>query len=681
MNQLVEKVQRSLVAVAYISLVFMLFEFALPSYADVSVSGPSQSPADPILNPQTGSVDIDYTFTLTTTTAVPSLTLDILQDTAQAQVSASSSFTVISSTNSACSSDGSVFCSNLPVGATTLVLRITAQSTNQVSFTTSASCVNQDQSTCNVSSVNFLMQARLPQAGTFQFSQTAYMVKESAGTASIQVNRTGGADGVVTVAVATQASRASNAAVAGKDYTAVNQTLTFNAGETQQSFNVQILPNSVAEGQKELLLALSNPSAGATVGQTATLTISDLTGLTSASGLTSNQLAVAQALDIACSSASGALANRCLELSTLSNGDLKNALDQIAPGALFSEGAQAIQVSQIQMLNLRNRLNVVRTPGAGQEFGDLNLNYLGKKVPLGSIGKMLMKQGGSAGEENDTPWGVFANGKINVGKQDKENTLDPGFDFKGQNITFGVDYRRNEKIVLGGAMGYAKSNVDIGQNRGKVDIDAWYFSHYGNWYPFEALYVDWVASVGKANYDAERSIKYTGFSSIADSTTSGRQYSVSFSVGSDISKQAWQLGSYARLDWARSTIYSFSETGGDGLGLHVGDQEAKQNTFVLGGKASRSISWSRGVIIPGLFVEAAHEFQNDPRKVTSSFVAVSGTNFTVLTTKPDANYFNYGINLVSVFTQGRSAFFNMQGVAGLDGRTSYVFEAGGRFEF
>ncbi|HET8708044.1 MAG TPA: autotransporter domain-containing protein, partial [Pseudomonadales bacterium] len=531
---------------------------------------------------------------------------------------------------------------------------------------------------------NFSLQARTPVPGTFEFGASSYTVKEESGKATILVNRTNGTDGVASVTVSTQVSRASNAATPNQDFIPLNQPLTFAAGESQKSVEVDVVQDAVQEGEEVVQLVFSNPSAGASVGANATLTITDATGFSASSGLSQNQAAVATALDQACPTASGALAQRCAELVGLNESELKNALDQIAPGALFGEGSQAMQITQVQLLNLRNRLNVVRMPNGQHQLGNLNLDVRGEMVPLASIGRMVMDQGGSAGEEDssaNSPWGVFVNGRLNVGRKDARNNLDPGFKFENQNITFGADYRRSDKLVLGGAIGYATSNTDIGRDRGSLDMGAWYVSQYGNWYPVEALYVDWVATVGKADYDSVRKIAYSGFSSSADSNTDGKQYSVSVSLGSDVANGAWQWGSYARLDWAKATIDPFSERGGDGLALSIAEQQTRQNTFVLGAKASRAISWRRGVIIPGVFLEGAHELQDASRKVTASFVENAASEFSVETSRPDANYFNYGFNLVSVFTQGRSAFFNVQGVAGMDGRTSYVYEAGGRFEF
>jgi hypothetical protein len=110
-------------------------------------------------------------------------------------------------------------------------------------------------------------------AGTMQFALSDLTVDEAAGTATITVTRTGGDASGVTVRFAT----ADGTATAGADYTARSGILTFAAGQTSRTFTVPITADAVAEGPETVLLALSAPGGGGSVGATgtATLTIVD----------------------------------------------------------------------------------------------------------------------------------------------------------------------------------------------------------------------------------------------------------------------------------------------------------------------------------------------------------------------------------------------------------------------
>ena len=97
-------------------------------------------------------------------------------------------------------------------------------------------------------------------APTFiSFSTNNFTVNEGAGTATITVLRSGGKAGGVTVDYTTAAGTATE----GEDYTATAGTLTFEANETSQTFQIPLLTDDVPDGNKTVLLSLSNPGGGA----------------------------------------------------------------------------------------------------------------------------------------------------------------------------------------------------------------------------------------------------------------------------------------------------------------------------------------------------------------------------------------------------------------------------------
>jgi hypothetical protein len=108
--------------------------------------------------------------------------------------------------------------------------------------------------------------------GPITFSAPSYTVLETGGLALIKVTRTGGASGV-TVDFTT----ADGSATAPADYTAVAQTLSFQAGETSKTIAIPIIDDATREGNETVRLILSNPTGGATLGTyaQAVLTITD----------------------------------------------------------------------------------------------------------------------------------------------------------------------------------------------------------------------------------------------------------------------------------------------------------------------------------------------------------------------------------------------------------------------
>jgi hypothetical protein len=110
--------------------------------------------------------------------------------------------------------------------------------------------------------------------GTLQFSMSGFNVSENGIEATVTVTRTGGSDGAVSVVFATS----DGTAVVSEDYTAASGTLNWNDQEAgSKTFAVAINDDTDNEGDETVVLTLSNPTGGATLGTTdmATLTILD----------------------------------------------------------------------------------------------------------------------------------------------------------------------------------------------------------------------------------------------------------------------------------------------------------------------------------------------------------------------------------------------------------------------
>ncbi|HTL55238.1 MAG TPA: Calx-beta domain-containing protein [Candidatus Limnocylindrales bacterium] len=97
--------------------------------------------------------------------------------------------------------------------------------------------------------------------GQFIFAQTNYVVSEGAGKVVVNVIRTNGHTGVVTV----NYGDAPGSALPGIKYVSTNGVLTFADGETNKSIAVGIIDNNQVEGDQTFSVVLSNPTGGASI--------------------------------------------------------------------------------------------------------------------------------------------------------------------------------------------------------------------------------------------------------------------------------------------------------------------------------------------------------------------------------------------------------------------------------
>lgn len=423
---------------------------------------------------------------------------------------------------------------------------------------------------------------------------------------------------------------------------------------------------------------------------TATITVGAAAGgaLIDNGLLTPEQQQAAQVVDNACANASGALAATCAEIGTLSPEQQQQVIGQIQPNQVPAQATASMLQQNEQLANLRGRLQALRSGARGVNFSGLNLQLFDKSVALGSLVERELvdsaDRSGSAGEASpfaDSPWGLFVTGRINLGDVEGSKGRED-FDFKTLGLTGGVDYRLDDKLVLGGALGFGTSANDFGSTRGKVDVDSWSLSFYGNYYPTEQLYFDWVLGYGRNDYDGHRRLQFADIDTRAKYATDGSQYSGSATVGYEWTKQAWQFGTYVRLDYIHTQIDAYRESGGAGLALAINEQQARSLESALGGRLARAFSLSNGVLIPGLELEWIHQWNDDSRSISASFVdAPDSGRFNISADGMDEDYLKAGVSLTGVFTGGKAGFLRYQTSLGRDRIDEHTIEAGFRMEF
>ncbi len=110
-----------------------------------------------------------------------------------------------------------------------------------------------------------------PVAGNLQFAIASKTVAENIGSVQLQVFRSEGDEGAVSINVAVTGE---GNAIDGEDYNLTPMTLTWSHGEVAgQTVSLAIIDDDVAENNKTLTIALSNPTNGAALGEPSKITI------------------------------------------------------------------------------------------------------------------------------------------------------------------------------------------------------------------------------------------------------------------------------------------------------------------------------------------------------------------------------------------------------------------------
>jgi outer membrane autotransporter protein/uncharacterized repeat protein (TIGR01451 family) len=454
-----------------------------------------------------------------------------------------------------------------------------------------------------------------------------------------------------------------------------------------------------------------------------TVTAVDEPSFTDLPGLDANQRALAEALDEICAgsptgggtdlvgpSASSItnyadLLARCNELLAAIDTDptgVIEALNQLFGDIALVQSESSLLAAQSQFDNIKARIAALRSGTNRTSFGGLAFRNASGSLPIGSMFQGLMDQEQTT-PEGGTPkevgtdfsrWGFFASGTIGKGDANA-GTLSPEYDFDIDGLTVGADYRKSDKLIFGGTLGYTKQTNDLAGNRGNLDTKGWSVSAYGTWYQQSSWYVDGVLSWGQNSYDIERHVRYVILTPSGETTIDnsghgsgdGDTFTAALSVGRDFNKGAWGFGPYLRAMYTKmdfDTIEEqFNETiPGNGLALELDTRSVTSLTSTLGGKLTYAHSTSWGVLIPHFQFEWQHEFEDDPAKVEMRFLADPlGTPFSIEGDPIDTDFFRFGVGMSFVMTKGRSGFFYYERLISRERFSQNSLALGIRLEF
>ena len=569
-----------------------------------------------------------------------------------------------------------------------------------------------------------------------------------AGGCAITVNVTGKAAGQVTYftdtigAGALQTSLGNNAAAASARLAVqAAGTVPATVGLTQANATQQMTAAGFAVAVTQTysttvpvgIVVSTNPAAGTALAQGSTVTLlvsrgpgaaATTASISSAPGLTPEQVSVARGLERTCDALAGAqlsgvaltskqadLLNKCTAIigdyaNGTGVGTLRNTLDAISGRQATAAARAPLQFSSGQIANIGGRLAAIR---AGEQ-GGVNLSGLGMGLPgaaqtvldaLWDAGRELLggpALGGSAGEDSGDllgkRLGVFATGTIRRGS---ESTTDAeeGFDLRDTGVTVGADYRLGSALVLGVAGGYGTTRILYDDAGSRLDAKHWTSGLYGSYFT-DLFHIDWLASYGHHADDLNRQIDYSSSSvsvgcngvtcsDQATGSTGARVLTLDTSGGMDFHRSAFEFGPTLELEYEQVRVSSFAESSGSGLALNLEGMTTPSLVSKFGGYASYAWKTPWAVILPQVRVRYLHEFMNDARSESVMFAAdtlpgAAGRAFQIFTDRPDRNYFDWKASLLFQFPYGIAGYIDYGGLAGLSNISTHELNVGLRME-
>jgi outer membrane autotransporter protein len=378
----------------------------------------------------------------------------------------------------------------------------------------------------------------------------------------------------------------------------------------------------------------------------------------SLSGLSPNQRAVANNLDLIVTDPRGAQLIGFLNNELLAN--LPRDYDLIAPEELASIYETGFSQARIQSLNLQRRMDEIRAGSTGFSASGFTVRGNGRDTNDGKTSIATTapeKQSPLFNPSPENRWGAFVTGAGEVANIGNEDMNARGYDITTSGVTFGLDFRPSPNFALGVNAGYAHSSADLVANGrvtvegGKAGIYATYFSG--------GFYLDSAVSAGWNTYDTRRAT----LGGDARGKTDGAEFNAMIGTGYDWKKGNWSFGPTATFQYSDVGINAFAETHSLGS-LKI--QEQNENAFHSTLEIKVSYDWKTcGVIVrPDLRAGWQHEYGDQSYPIDARFTSGAGGVFTVRGPAVDRDRAVIGAGLTIQWSSRVATYLYYQGQLG-----------------
>jgi uncharacterized protein YhjY with autotransporter beta-barrel domain len=280
---------------------------------------------------------------------------------------------------------------------------------------------------------------------------------------------------------------------------------------------------------------------------------------------------------------------------------------------------------------------------------------------------------------------VFAS--VDVGRLDRDDSPnEAAFSGDTWSGTAGIDWAPTPKWLLGAALNHSQETLDYdnssGSSRGRYTGVIGYVSW--NFAPNFSL--DSYAGRLDGSNKLRRAIDFTllsgtNVSALATASPDSTRTLSGLGLNWTVSQGAWQWQIGTGVDWMKTRLENYSESGGEGFALNVPTREivTRRGRVDLGVAHTMSTGW--GVWQPQVRVGWRHEFANASRALSVSFAGdANNTPITFDTEDPDNGWGELALSSVFTFTHGHSAFVEYRQRFGHDFLQERVLALGWRME-
>lgn len=195
-----------------------------------------------------------------------------------------------------------------------------------------------------------------------------------------------------------------------------------------------------------------------------------------------------------------------------------------------------------------------------------------------------------AGEQQARRLSYWTGGYVDFGGDNADGVR---FSHTTVGVTTGADYRFSGTFTGGAGIGFGRDVSDVGENGTRTNGRALSAALYGSYHP-GPFFVDGLLGHGMLSFDSRRAV--TDSDAVARGSRSGRQVFTSLTSGYEFRAPDGLVSPYARLQYTRTWLNGFSESGAGAFSLAYAPQTVAQVVTSAGLRAERTVPARWGIL-------------------------------------------------------------------------------------
>jgi outer membrane lipase/esterase len=275
----------------------------------------------------------------------------------------------------------------------------------------------------------------------------------------------------------------------------------------------------------------------------------------------------------------------------------------------------------------------------------------------------------------ESPWSIYADVNYASGSLDRQ-FLSAGYDGEAVGGTFGIEYRVDPRLRLGGVFGYAAPDIKLDVQNGHDHINSYQLAGYGsftdtNWF------ADALVAYGRHDFALDRQ----GVIDTVHASASANAFTTAGKAGYLVDIGPVRVGPLAGLDYTHAVIQPYTETGDSLITMAVDRQALDHLTGDAGLQVRFPFLLGGGLYSPFINVTAEHDFIGTSRTVTTT--QVTAPLIPVLTSVPNNGraYGKVAAGIAVTVAGNLSATVNMATTFARAGGNDFTLSGGIKLSF